>query len=256
MVEGVEADTTAYPHSPCGGAQHDVRPRFQETNTMNIKSIGTRAGIATSGTLLCVACAGASPGGSESTVSASEALATVQSCQAQAFACAADAQAPSAAVACNTDLRDCLISLLPDAGSLPAPGLPTPPSFDAGLPRPPVPSFDAGLPRPVLPPLPTLPSLDAGLLLPPLPTFPSFDAGLPRPPLPPVSFDAGLPTQAGCLTSLQSCMLAGASSTTCAADAQTCLAGVVKAQCDAQEQACVAAGVPQTICTQQRQACH
>jgi hypothetical protein len=220
---------------------------------MNTKSIGTSAGIVTSGALLCVACAGASPGGSESTVSASEALATVQSCQAQALACAADAQAPSAAVACNTDLRDCLVSLLPDAGSLPAPGLPTPPSFDAGLPRPPVPSFDAGLPRPVLPPLP---SLDAGLIRPPLPTLPSFDAGLPRAPLPPVSFDAGFPSQAGCLTSLQGCILAGTSSTTCASQAQTCLADVVKAQCDAQEQACVSAGVPATICTQQRQACH
>jgi hypothetical protein len=185
------------------------------------------------------ACAqGTDPEPSESTVSASVALSAVQTCQAQAFACAADAQAPSALTGCNQELGSCLVSLLPDAGPPPLPTLPAPPALDAGFPRPVLP--DAALP--------TLPS--GG---PPPP--PSFDAGsLPASP-PPPAFDAGVLSQASCFSALQQCLTAGTVPTTCGSQAQACLAAVVQSQCDAQEQACLSANLPQAFCKAQRSVC-
>jgi hypothetical protein len=184
------------------------------------------------------ACAqGADPDPSESTVSASAALSAVQTCQGEAFGCAADAQAPSALTVCNQDLGACLISLLPDAGPLLAPTLPAPPTLDAGFPRPTLP--DAGLMLPSAPP--ALPLLDAGLLPPPPPALPTLDAG------------AG--TQASCFSALQQCLTSGTAPTSCGTQAQTCLAAVVQAQCDAQEQACISANLPQAFCKAQRAVC-
>jgi hypothetical protein len=185
------------------------------------------------------ACAqGAEPEPSESTVSASAALSAVQTCQGQAFGCAADAQAPSALTACNQDLGACLISLLPDAGPLPVPTLPAAPTLDAGFPRPTLP--DAGLPMlPTAPPV--LPSLDAGLLPPPPPALPALDAGA--------------LSQASCFSALQQCLTSGTAPTTCGTQAQTCLAAVVQSQCDAQQQACISANLPQAFCKAQRAVC-
>jgi hypothetical protein len=176
---------------------------------------------------------GAEPQTSESTGSTTDALNGVLGCQAQAFACAADAAAsPAAVTSCESDLRTCLMGLLPDAGTLPTlPTLPGLPTRDAGLPTKPL---DAGLP--------TKP-LDAGL-----PTKP----GLPAPPTLP---DAGLPAQTVCLLDLQSCLGAGTTPTTCATAAQTCLTAAGQAQCDDQEKACLAAGVPAAACDAQRKAC-
>jgi hypothetical protein len=168
-----------------------------------------------------------------------EALATVISCQTQAFACAADAQAPSGLTSCNTGLRACLGSLLPDAGGLftlpTLPMFPTLPSFDAGL-RPP-------FPRPVF---------DAGL-----PPIQTFDAGVPRlPPPPPVVLpDAGALSQPVCIADLQKCLTTTFDVMQCAADARTCLTAADKARCDAQQAACVSSGAPKALCDAQRTVC-
>jgi hypothetical protein len=176
---------------------------------------------------------GSEPRTSESTSSTTDALNGVLGCQAQAFACAADAApSPAAVTSCQSDLRSCLMGLLPDAGALPP--QPSPPTLPG------LPTLDAGLPT--LPGLPTKP-LDAGL-----PTKP----GLPAPPTLP---DAGFPTQAQCLLDLQICLGAGTTPTTCATTAQTCLKAAEQTQCDDQEKACLAAGLPAAACDAQRKAC-
>jgi hypothetical protein len=164
----------------------------------------------------------------------SEALTTVIDCQTQAFACAADAQAPSALTSCNSGLRACLLSLFPtpqfDGGFAP-PTLPPRPVFDAGLP--PIRTFDAGLP---------------------VPPVRSRDAGLPLPP-PIVLPDAGAPAGQTCLTDLQTCLTTTMDPTKCAADARTCLTAAAQARCDAQQAGCLAAGLPKALCDAQRAAC-
>jgi hypothetical protein len=188
-------------------------------------SFGTLAAMA------AVACGqGADPSSTElSSNSTSDALNTVITCQQQEAACGLDA-GPTGFAACQKALQSCLMSLFPDAATLPT--LPTLPEFDAALPT---------LPKP-----PALP--DAGL--PKLPTPPQFDAGLPTPP-------AGtVPPEAACLDTLQTCLFSGTTPTTCATDAQTCLTAAAKARCDAQEAECIASKAPAALCTAARMACH
>ena len=116
------------------------------------RKIVTNAAIAstTASLAMLLACAQANdPGSIVEGDGTSEALTTVIDCQTQAFACAADAQAPAGLTSCNSGLRACLASLFPapqfDGGPT-LPTLPRPPAFDAGLP--PVRAFDAGLPVP------------------------------------------------------------------------------------------------------------
>jgi len=201
---------------------------------MNSKVL-TSAGIFSAFTAagLLFACSqAADPGSTLESDGTSEALQTVIGCQTAAFACAADAQAPSGLTSCNTGLRSCLASLLPDAsGPLPLPVLRLP--FDAGLrpPRvPPLPVFDAGLP------------------------FRPFDAGILRPP--PIAFpDAGAASAATCIVDLQRCLTTTFDVTKCAADARTCLTAADQPRCDAQLAACTASGVPKALCDAQRAAC-
>ena len=199
-----------------------------------LTSTGVVSAAAATGMLL--ACGQADPGSALESDSTTDALNTVIGCQTQAFACAADAQAPSGATSCNTALRACLASLFPDAGALP-----TLPRFDGGL-TPPVltpPAFDAGLPGR---------NLDAGVPVRPL------DAGLPPAP-PVVAADAGAPSQVGCLVDLQTCLTTTFDVTKCATDARACLTAADKARCDAQLAACTASGAPKVLCDAQRAAC-
>lgn len=201
---------------------------------MNSKVL-TNAGIFSTltGAGLLLACSqAADPGSTLESDGPSEALQTVIGCQTEAFACAAEAGAPAGLTSCNSGLRACLASLLPDAGPFPPPPVPRLP-FDAGLrpPLPPLPSFDAGLP------------------------FPRFDAGIPRPPPPVVFPDAGVSPVAACVADLQKCLSTTFNVTTCAADARTCLTAADKARCDAQEAACTARGAPKAICDAQRAGC-
>jgi hypothetical protein len=246
---------------------------------MNTKAVSNKAVAAAlltcGGAVSLFACAVSSqPQTSESTSSISEALNTIQSCQADAFACVQEAGVPGFAT-CSQALRSCLLSIVPaglDAGFTPPP-LPsfTPPALPTGLPVPTLPTFDGGFRLPTLPtglPVPTLPSFDAGFTPPPLPSFtpptlptgipiptlPSFDAGLPQPPAPPGG-GTGVNAQTACLQQLQQCLGGSTSPMTCGTQAQTCLTAARSAQCDAQEQACVAAGLPQALCTAQRMAC-
>jgi hypothetical protein len=175
----------------------------------------------------------AGPQPPESSASSTDALNGVLGCQADAFACAADAQALPANIACQDALRSCLLSLLPDAALVPT--LPTPPTLPT---------------QPTLPPLPPLPTFDAGF-----PTRPT----LPNPPAPP-AFDAGpaptgLPPQAQCLASTQACLASGTMPSSCATTAQACLTAAAQTLCDEQEKACLAGGLPQALCDAQRKAC-
>jgi hypothetical protein len=200
---------------------------------MNRKVLTRAAVLASTPAALCLlACSqGADPSSVFDPDGTSQALTTVIDCQTQAFACAADAQAPAGLTSCNSGLRSCLASLFPapqfDAS---APTLPTLPVFDAGLP--PTRSFDAGLP--VRPPLPTR------------------DAGLPPPVVLP---DAGAASGPACLADLQTCLVTTFDATKCAADARTCLTAADQARCDAQQAACTSSGAPKALCDAQRAAC-
>ena len=202
---------------------------------MNSKVL-TNAGIfstVTAAGMLLACSQAADPGSTLESDGPSEALQTVIGCQTEAFACAADAQAPAGLTSCNSSLRSCLASLLPDAG-------PFPPLPILRLP------FDAGL-RPLLPPLPLF---DAGL-----PPFPRFDAGILRPPPPVVFPDAGVSPAAACIADLQKCLTTTFNVMTCATDARTCLTAADKPRCDAQQAACTASGAPKALCDAQRAAC-
>jgi|HubBroStandDraft_6_1064221.scaffolds.fasta_scaffold298618_2 hypothetical protein len=200
------------------------------------------AALAAGGLVACGQAAG--PMSTPEPESSTDALNTVIGCQDQAFACAADAQAPSALPSCNSGLRACLASLIPDAGALPT--LPAPPTLTLPtLPTfPTLPGFDGGFPLPIITP----PAFDAGL------PVRRFDAGVPVPP-PVVLPDAGAPSQVNCLTDLQICLTTTPDATKCAADARTCLTAVDQARCDAQEAACTASGAPKVLCDAQRAAC-
>jgi hypothetical protein len=199
-----------------------------DMNSKALTSIGIFSAV-TAGGLLFACSQAADPGSTLESDGTSEALQTVIGCQTAAFACAADAQAPSGLTSCNSGLRSCLASLLPAAGGpLPVPRLP----FDAGL-RPPVltpPVFDAGLP------------------------FRTFDAGIPRPP-PVVLPDAGASSAFACIADLQRCLTTTFDATKCAADARACLTAADKARCDAQQAACTASGAPKALCDAQRAGC-
>jgi hypothetical protein len=191
------------------------------------------AALASVGMGMLLACGqGAEPGSIFESDGTSEALTTVIDCQTQAFACAADAQAPTGLTSCNSGLRACLASLFPapqfDGGPT-LPTLPRPPAFDAGLP--PVRAFDAGLPVPPVRPR---------------------DAGLPPPVVLP---DAGAPPAQSCLADLQTCLITTFDATKCAADARACLTAADQARCDAQQAACTASGAPKALCDAQRAAC-
>jgi len=167
--------------------------------------------------------------GSGSPESTTDALNTVIGCQAQAFACAADAQAPAGLTSCNGELRSCLASLVPDAGGF---TFPQPPRFDGGF-QPPVltpPAFDAGLP------------------------VRTFDAGILQPP-PLVLPDAGATSQQACLADLQMCLTTTFDATKCATQARTCLTAVDQARCGAEQAACTASGAPKPLCDAERAAC-
>jgi hypothetical protein len=207
-------------------------PKAIEEMIMNSKVL-TSAGIffalAAAGLPACSQAA--DPGPTLESDGTSEALQTVIGCQTQAFACTADAQAPSGLTSCNSGLRACLASLLPDASGplpLPVPG----------------PAFDAGLRPPVL----TLPAFDAGL------PFRNFDAGIPRPP-PPVLPDAGVSPLGACIADLLSCLTTTFDVTKCGTDARACLTAADKSRCDAQQTACTASGAPKALCDAQRAAC-
>ena len=214
-------------------------PKHQGDMVMNSKLL-TSTGIVSLVTAagMLIACGqAAGPSSNLGLDGNDEALATVIGCQTQAFACAADAQAPAGFTSCNDGLRACLASLLPDAGPL------------LTLPQlPPFPSFDAGIQLPA----PRLPVFDAGL--PPLRTF---DAGFPTLPTPPpvVLPDAGALTQPACLGELQTCLTTTPDPTKCAADARTCLTAADKARCDAQQAACVSSGAPKAFCDAERAVC-
>lgn len=203
---------------------------------MNVKLL-TSAGISsvvTAAGMLMACGQAADPSSNLGLDGTDNALQTVIGCQTQAFACAADAQAPAGFTSCNDGLRTCLASLVPDAGGLFAP--------------PPLPSFDAGFQLPT----PRLPVFDAGL-----PPIRTFDAGFPTLPTPPpvVFPDAGVSSQAGCLADLQMCLTSTFDVTTCAANARTCLTAADTARCDAQETACISSGAPKALCDAQRMAC-
>jgi hypothetical protein len=200
---------------------------------MNSKILSS-AGIVSVGMAggLLLACGQANPTstfGPGSPDSTTDALNTVIGCQAQAFACATDAQAPAGLTSCNGELRSCLATLIPDAGGF---AFPQPPLLDGGF-QPPVltpPAFDAGLP---------VRTFDAGLLQPPPVVFP----------------DAGAASQQGCLADLQTCLTTTFDVTKCATDARTCLTAADQARCDAQQAACTASGAPKPLCDAVRAAC-
>jgi hypothetical protein len=211
-------------------------PRRMIMKVKLLTSAGISSVVAATGMLMACGQA-ADPSSNLGLDGTDTALQTVIGCQTQAFACAADAQAPSGFTSCNDGLRACLASLVPDAGGLFAP--PTLPSFDAGfptLPTPRLPVFDAGLPPP--------------------PTR-TFDAGFPTLPTPPpvVFPDAGAPSEAVCLANLQTCLTSTFDVTTCAAGARTCLTAADAARCDALEAACISSGAPKALCDAQRTAC-
>jgi hypothetical protein len=197
-----------------------------------------------------------------------DALQTVIGCQTDRQTCVAAAMSISDVTQCDQQLRDCLMTLLPEGG-LAGPPFPPPFAFDAAppvftppnLPNPFALLFgDGGLALPRLP-FP-FPFPDAGLQLPPPPSFP--DAGF-QPPPPPMLPEAGLPgaptpggglpPQFACQVDLQNCLFSQTAPATCADNARMCLSSASTARCDAQEQACVDAGVAQAVCTAQRQAC-
>ncbi len=212
------------------------------------------AALTAGGLLACGQAAG--PVSTLESESTTDALNTVIGCQTQAFTCETGAQAASALPACNSGLRACLASLIPEAGALPM--LPAPPTFTPPTFTPPTltappltlptfPRFDGGFPFPVITP----PAFDAGL------PVRRFDAGLPMLPVPPpvVFPDAGASSQAACLTDLQVCLTTTPDATKCATEARTCLTAVSQARCDAQEATCTASGAPKALCDAQRAAC-
>lgn len=250
-----------------------------ERSTVAIRKVGSViviVSVAGAGALIFPACGQGSDESSSTLTSSRRLLQTVLGCQSAGQTCVAAAMSVMDVTQCNQQLRDCLLSLLPEGG-LAGPPFPTLPTFDAAPPMftLPIPLFDGGLRLPpplafpfldggfTLPPLPAFP--DGGFTLPPPPPFPDGGFMLPTPPAPPAFPDAGLPAPPGasggtppqiaCTTDLQQCLAAQTSPTTCANNASTCLSAALKAQCDAQEQTCLDAGVPQAACSAQRQAC-
>jgi hypothetical protein len=158
---------------------------------------------------------------------AEEALRAIENCQ----ALARDCFVTSDAVACEEQLRACLLSSLPDAGG------PTPhPERDAATP-PPHPERDAGSPPhpdPDAGPPDDDHDRDAGGTTPPRDGSPpsdppSHDAGIRN--LPdaakgalndPVGNDGG-PAVLSCVNELRACLATGARPSTCAEDSRVCL---------------------------------
>jgi hypothetical protein len=160
-------------------------------------------------------------------LSAEEALRAIESCQAKARDCFAN----SDPVACEEQLRACLLSSLPEAGTPPphperdGATPPPPPPRDAGAP--PHPDPDAGPPdddhgpdagRPTPPrdgaPPSDPPSADAGIR-----TLPDAAKGALTDP---VGNDAG-PDVLSCVNDLRACLATGARPSTCAEDSRVCL---------------------------------
>ena len=200
---------------------------------MNSKILSS-AGIVSVGMAvgLLLACGQANPtstSGSGSPDSTTDALNTVIGCQAQAFACAADAQAPAGLTSCNGELRSCLATLVPDAGGF---AFPQPPRLDGGSN---LRSHAARVRRG-----PTRPDVRRG-------TAPAAAAGR-------------FSRRRRCVATGLSCRIADCLTTTfdvtkCATDARTCLTAADKARCDAQQAACTASGAPKPLCDAERAAC-